>query len=119
VFFFLQSNHLVGIKRTLLKLTFVNVQNLLAVRKVIFPIINRNQSRQEADGAYNDLHEYESKLNPLCGFGLCKTNINVNYRLEAAGPITSKKTSDPQDCLIELREYDVQYYVRTAIDCGG
>ena len=38
-------NHLVGYRRTLLQLSFANVNDLLAVRKVVMPIAEKNKKK--------------------------------------------------------------------------
>jgi hypothetical protein len=40
-----QKNHLSGLKRTLLKLNFWNVDNLAAVRRELSPAVARNKAR--------------------------------------------------------------------------
>jgi hypothetical protein len=41
----LQKNHLSGLQRKLLKVSFYNVQQLMEVRKEIQPTVNRNSKR--------------------------------------------------------------------------
>jgi DNA polymerase epsilon subunit 1 len=41
----LQKNHLSGLKRTLLKLSFWNVQQLMEVRREVQPIITKNKAK--------------------------------------------------------------------------
>lgn len=41
----LQKNHLSGLKRKLLKVSFYNVQQLMEVRREITPTVNRNSKR--------------------------------------------------------------------------
>jgi DNA polymerase epsilon subunit 1 len=48
-------NHLVGYRRTLLKLEFANVNDLLAVRKVIMPIAEKNKKNVTATDAYAEV----------------------------------------------------------------
>lgn len=45
-------NHLLGLKRTLLELRFLNVTDLLTVRREIMPIAERNRKNQSAKDAY-------------------------------------------------------------------
>lgn len=42
--FILQHNHLIGLKRTYLKLVFLTVDNLIKVKKDIFSAVRKNQS---------------------------------------------------------------------------
>ena len=41
-----------------------------------------------------------------------------NHPFEKSERITTKNGQDVLENILELREYDVQYYVRVAIDCG-
>ena len=45
-------NHLLGLQRTLLELRFLNVTDLLAARREIMPIAERNRKNQSAKDAY-------------------------------------------------------------------
>jgi DNA polymerase epsilon subunit 1 len=48
-------NHLLGYRRTLLKLSFVNVSDLLNVRKAIMPIAEKNKSNMNAMDTYAEV----------------------------------------------------------------
>jgi DNA polymerase epsilon subunit 1 len=48
-------NHLLGYRRTLLQLTFANVSDLLAVRKVIMPIAEKNKKKVSAMDTYAEV----------------------------------------------------------------
>ncbi|KAJ3080643.1 DNA polymerase epsilon catalytic subunit, partial [Quaeritorhiza haematococci] len=87
-------NHLVGNKTRLLKLSFHNVQNLLAVRKVLLPLIEKNKARAEVVAAYEDVTDLMSKNQQSF----------------------TKTAREPVDLITDIREYDVPYYVRTAMD---
>ena len=50
-----KPNHLLGYRRRLLKLEFVNVQDLLAVRKEIMPIAERNRKKLTALDTYAEV----------------------------------------------------------------
>lgn len=51
-------NHLLGYKRTFLKLSFANVSDLLAVRKVIMPIAEKNKKNMNAMDTYAEVARY-------------------------------------------------------------
>ncbi|KAJ3012895.1 DNA polymerase epsilon catalytic subunit [Thoreauomyces humboldtii] len=91
-------NHLLGHKRTLLKLKFWNMQNLLNVRKSLLPAVARNKLKREASGEYQE--EDESINNP-----------------EGNGASSHGNHRDVLDFVIDVREYDILYYIRAAIDC--
>lgn len=48
-----QKNHLSGLQRKLLKLTFWNVQQLMEVRRDLFPVIRRNKAKLNSTAAYD------------------------------------------------------------------
>ncbi|TPX58573.1 DNA-directed DNA polymerase [Powellomyces hirtus] len=90
-------NHLLGHKRTLLKLRFWNMQNLLTVRKALLPAVARNLKKQETSGGYEDVAELHSNQNSM--------------------KPGQSSTRDALDFVVDVREYDVLYYIRAAIDC--
>jgi DNA polymerase epsilon subunit 1 len=51
-------NHLLGYRRTLLQLTFVNVPDLLAVRKAITPVAERNKKKLSAMDTYAEVARF-------------------------------------------------------------
>ncbi|KAJ3212107.1 DNA polymerase epsilon catalytic subunit [Dinochytrium kinnereticum] len=75
-------NHLAGTKRTLLKLSFNNVQDLLSVRKYVLSTVRRASRGTFGKPASNDAYQSFDGV-----------------------------TID------DVREYDVIYYIRAAIDC--
>jgi DNA polymerase epsilon subunit 1 len=48
-------NHLLGYRRTVLKLEFANVNDLLAVRKIIMPIAEKNKKKVNAMDTYAEV----------------------------------------------------------------
>ncbi|KAI5954179.1 POL2 [Candida jiufengensis] len=46
-------NHLLGLKKNLIKLTFHNIQDLLAARRLLNPIIKENQLKKESRDMFN------------------------------------------------------------------
>jgi DNA polymerase epsilon subunit 1 len=91
-------NHLgeVGSKgRTMLKLTFDTVQQLMDVRKEIQPIVKKNQEIEK-----------EAAANPT--FALQKGSV----------PNWNESNVDPMTFILDMREYDVPYLVRVCIDLG-
>jgi DNA polymerase epsilon subunit 1 len=89
-------NHLgeVGSKgRTMLKLSFDTVDQMMSVRKEIQPIITENQKREK-----------EAAQNPTFGI---QNGANASAN---AGSV------DPLSTIVDMREYDVPYVVRVCID---
>ena len=60
---FLQANHLVGLKRTYLKLSFLSVEDLTKVKREVMPAVRKNKERDKAHDAYMSL------LNPPANEG--------------------------------------------------
>lgn len=105
------SNHLIGRKRSLIKLSFRNTQDLVAVRTVLRPAADINRKKMENTGVFEEVQGYFIMLN----LRLTETS---NQPFEKSERITTKNSQDVLENILELREYDVQYYVRVAIDCG-
>ena len=95
-------NHLLGYRRTLLRLSFANVSDLLSVRKSILPIAEKNKEK------LNAMDTYAEVASAAAGFDLFQdeelANTKTNGLLEAS------------DFIVDMREYDVPYHVRVAID---
>ncbi|KAF3943032.1 hypothetical protein CMV_030371 [Castanea mollissima] len=88
------KNHLSGLHKPYLKLSFDTVQQLMNVKSDLMHVVQRNQEKFDAAEAYESI-------------------------------IAGKREQRPQDfldCIVDLREYDVPYHVRFAIDndvrCG-
>ncbi|CAI9105576.1 OLC1v1004524C1 [Oldenlandia corymbosa var. corymbosa] len=88
------KNHLSGLSKSYLKISFDTVQQLMNVKSDLMHIVERNQAKFDASEAYEFI-------------------------------LTGKSDQRPQDfidCITDLREYDVPYHVRFAIDndvrCG-
>lgn len=79
-------NHLVGLRLTLLKLEFGSTTALLEARRILMPIVVENQTRKELRDLY--------------------ASVNTNYH----------EKMDTSECLEDIREYDVPFHVRVAID---
>eukprot|EP00842_Homolaphlyctis_polyrhiza_P005989 jgi/Hompol1/6391/HPOL_004966-RA len=94
-------NHIASQKRTLLKLSFWNVQQLKSVRQTLNQIIEKNQS------ANSNASGYDAVLG----------SIYSSTNQPGASNSNRKTLGDEQDDILELREYDVTYYCRLAIDC--
>ncbi|KAF3455292.1 hypothetical protein FNV43_RR05740 [Rhamnella rubrinervis] len=88
------KNHLSGLHKSYLKLSFDTVQQLMNVKSDLMHVVERNRAKSDAAEAYESI-------------------------------LTGRREQRPQDfldCIIDLREYDVPYHVRFAIDndvrCG-
>ncbi|GMN22998.1 hypothetical protein TIFTF001_043613 [Ficus carica] len=84
------KNHLSGLRKSYLKLSFDTVQQLMSVKSDLLHVVERNKSKSDATEAYELI-------------------------------LSGKREQRPQDfldCIVDLREYDVPYHVRFAIDNG-
>lgn len=95
-------NHLLGYKRTFLQLTFANVSDLLAVRKTVMPIAEKNREK------VNAMDTYAEVASATTGFDI--------YDEEYANDVRSNGIAEASDFIVDIREYDVPYHVRVTID---
>ncbi|KAI9860198.1 MAG: DNA polymerase epsilon catalytic subunit [Trichoglossum hirsutum] len=95
-------NHLLGYRRTFLQLKFANVPDLLTVRKVLMPIAEKNKKNLTAMDTYAEVSSSTS------GFDIFDELRENDKR--------SNAIADASDYIVDIREYDVPYHVRVAID---
>ncbi len=95
-------NHLLGYRRGFLQLRFQNVSDLLAVRKVVMPIAEKNKKHLTAMDTYAEV---------------ASTNVAFDIYDESGDDIRQMDTAvEASDYIVDIREYDVPYHVRVAID---
>jgi DNA polymerase epsilon subunit 1 len=90
-------NHLIGMKRKYLKLRFYTVDDLMKAKRDIMPVVKRNKEREKSKSVYD----------PSMFTGGFMQNTG-------AGPTTL--VTDQLDNIVDIREYDVPYHIRVAID---
>ncbi|KZV81197.1 DUF1744-domain-containing protein, partial [Exidia glandulosa HHB12029] len=101
-------NHLMGHRRMYLQILFKNVTDLLAVRRDIMPLALANSAKMNAVDAYAEVVNAEAAL---------RVQWEQETRSEAWGADGDvHKDKDPRECIIDIREYDVPYYLRVAMD---
>lgn len=98
-----------GIRRLYLQLCFRNVSDLLAVRKEILPVALANGAKRSAVDAYAEVVNNSASAGP---------DVGVDFEAKEWGSnnISRAREKDPRDAIIDIREYDVPYYLRVAID---
>ncbi|KAI0015820.1 DNA polymerase family B [Xylariomycetidae sp. FL0641] len=96
-------NHLLGYRRTFLELRFGNVQDLMAARKEIMPLAEKNKK------AMGTVDVYAEVASEQVGFDLFDDSRDDDRRLNTT-------FSDASDYIVDIREYDVPYHVRVMID---
>ncbi|KAJ7480111.1 hypothetical protein B0H11DRAFT_1725065 [Mycena galericulata] len=103
-------NHLMGHRRLYLQLCFRNVSDLLTVRRDIVPIALANSAKRDAVDAYAEV------VSATAGASM---DIEFEGDWEDMGGRSGKagaRDKDPREGIIDVREYDVPYYLRVAID---
>ena len=107
-------NHLMGHRRLYLQLHFRNVSDLLTVRRDIMPLALANSAKLDAVDAYAEV---------VNATAAATTNIELEGEWAAdadEGAGSSRRTGgrdkDPREGIIDIREYDVPYYLRVAMD---
>ncbi|KAF7593430.1 DNA polymerase epsilon catalytic subunit [Aspergillus hancockii] len=95
-------NHLLGHRRTFLQLEFANVSHLLEVRRTLLPLAEKNKKN------VNEMDTYVEISSANAGFDLFDDEITNESRTNG--------TMEASDFIIDIREYDVPYHVRVAID---
>lgn len=83
------KNHLIGLKNQFIKLIFLNVDELIKVRRDLLQVVKRNKESNEKSA-------YET---------------NFVYQED-----NGQKKADQLENIIDIREYDVPYHVRVSID---
>ncbi|ORY88326.1 DNA polymerase epsilon catalytic subunit A [Leucosporidium creatinivorum] len=108
-------NHLLGYRREYIALYFKNQPDLFSVRRELLPIATKNREKLDAVDTYAEVISGESMF-------------EMDYDIEEAGFLGKGGKSFAQagagagaggaasDSILDIREYDVPYYLRVAID---
>ncbi|KAF8916873.1 hypothetical protein CPB85DRAFT_1288414 [Mucidula mucida] len=102
-------NHLMGHRRLYLQLSFRNVSDLLSVRREIVPLALENSAKRDAVDAYAEVVSATAS-------GNASMDIELEGALGLRGGKGPARDVDPRESIIDVREYDVPYYLRVAID---
>lgn len=105
-------NHLMGHRRLYLQLCFRNISDLLAVRRDIVPLALANGAKRDAVDAYAEVIRATADASMDIAF---EDDMESGFGGRSWKP-AAQRDQDPQDCIIDVREYDVPYYLRVAID---
>ncbi|XP_015766425.1 PREDICTED: DNA polymerase epsilon catalytic subunit A-like, partial [Acropora digitifera] len=90
------NNHLVGLKRNYIKLSFHTVNDLMKVKRDIMPAVRKNKEQAKTNAAYNIV---------------MGADMNEDEMIAA-----NRRNADQMSNVVDIREYDVPYHVRVAID---
>lgn len=97
----IQPNHLLGHTRTYIKLQFRNVLDLQAVRRVLLPAAKQNLAKMSVADTYAEV--------------IAAADMGMDDE-----PIASKAGGgNGLDQIVDIREYDIPYTIRVAIDKGN
>jgi DNA polymerase epsilon subunit 1 len=99
-------NHLAGIKRTLIRLRFHDIDDLMKARRELQPIVKRNTEREK-----------EQQSRPELAVLTRTTSANARSSDLIVNGLSNANVAEKQiDGIIELREFDVPYHIRVCID---
>lgn len=110
----LQPNHLLGHRKMFLQLNFRNISDLLTVRRDLLPLALANGKKMDAVDAYAEVINAEAALRVQIDG---EESVAWGDETDKAGS-KAYKDKDPRENIIDIREYDVPYYLRVAIDNG-
>ena len=104
-------NHLIGLTRKLIKLSFLNTNHMSRLKSTLMPIVRRNQEKSKSQDVYTKL---------LSDVLTAQNDQNVSKKPGESSSNKSKidKMAEQSDNIIDLREHDVPYHVRVSIDLG-
>ena len=98
-------NHLLGHRRLFLQLCFRNVTDLLTVRSDVMPLALANSAKRSAIDAYAEVVNATES-----------SHMDVDSAWGAEASTSFARDKDPRDAIIDIREFDVPYYLRVAMD---
>ena len=107
-----------------LKFFFHNTQDLQMVKREILPLALANSAKFTAVDAYADVVNM-SENSAMAGMawgedenGAGPSGTGGGRAWGMEGSEIKKKEKEPGECIIDVREHDVNYYLRVAIDLG-
>lgn len=107
-------NHLSGLKAKYIRISFPNVQDLLHVRKFLLDLVEKNRKKVQVEAyEYENFHESNLSSDE-------EDDDTFNSHIPKVSSAFAGGTSHMAllDSIVDIREYDVSYHIRTAIDHG-
>jgi DNA polymerase epsilon subunit 1 len=101
-----------GHRRLYLQLCFRNVSDLLTVRRDIAPLALANSAKRDAVDAYAEVIRATTDASMDIEF----EEDPGAFSMDGSRKVAGSRDLDPRECIIDIREYDVPYYLRVAID---
>ena len=100
---------------TFLQLSFHNTADLFSVRREIVPLALANRAKLDAVDAYAEVVQATMGVEVDDeGFG----GLGGGGESWAGEGKRKGRELEPSECLNDVREYDINYYLRVAIDQG-
>ena len=106
-----QPNHLLSAPPIFLKLFFHNTPDLQLIRRELLPLALANSAKLSAVDAYADVVGMSAEHG---GGGM----EEEGKAWGAEETEQKKREREPAECIIDIREHDIPYYLRVAIDLG-
>ena len=95
----------------MVQLFFRNSNDMYVVRKDLLPIVEKNMAALDAIDAYAEVINGDADVE----MGYANEDEEGGFVAKASRVIGG---SNPSDFVIDIREYDIPYYLRVAIDKG-
>ncbi|WWC85914.1 DNA polymerase epsilon catalytic subunit A [Kwoniella dendrophila CBS 6074] len=102
-------NHLLSAPPIFLKLFFNNTADLQSTKREILPLAEANSAKFTAVDAYADIIGAQNAMN---GHG----GDDDEKAWGAEDDSRKRRDKEPAECIIDIREHDINYYLRVAID---
>lgn len=106
---------MLGYRRDYLQLFFRNQNDLFAVRRELLPIATKNREQLDAVDTYAEVIAGESRFGASMEYDMEDGGERQSFAQVGAGAGVSGQASDN---ILDIREYDIPYYLRVAIDKG-
>ncbi|BFZ56266.1 DNA polymerase epsilon catalytic subunit [Savitreella phatthalungensis] len=90
-------NHLTGYRRTFLQLAFGSGNDLYEAKRYLMPVVEKNKRNVTAMDTYNEV-------------------VAAATKMPDEDDIAGESKANPLDAFMDVREHDVPYHVRVAID---
>lgn len=90
---------------------------MFAVRREIVPLVTTNRSKLDAVDAYAEVVQATMGGIELEAFDGAEAS-GVSWAGEDVQGKRKGRELEPSECVTDVREYDVNYYQRVAIDLG-
>ncbi|ORY22632.1 hypothetical protein BCR39DRAFT_551237 [Naematelia encephala] len=104
-------NHLLSAPPIFLKCFFHNTADLQTLRRELLPMAQSNSAKFTAVDAYADIVGTEGAMSHLNGDG-----DGDEKAWGAEDDVKKRRDKEPAECIIDIREHDIAYYLRVAID---